>query len=173
MTAPERRITRNGSASIDGYRDFMSMFPTGVAVVTALDLYGMPHGLTCTALASVTLNPPTLLVCLHTGSGTLAAVRARGVFAVNLSHSGARGTAELFGSATTDRAGSAGCIAPAITRSSSVRSPVLSTPTTSRRCCTGCGGSPSGRQSSEAGPAPPGRLAAGVRAPSHITPRPR
>jgi hypothetical protein len=54
-----------------------------------------------------------------------------------------------------------------------VRSPVLSTPTTSRRCCTGCGGSPSGRQSSEAGPAPPGRLAAGVRAPSHITPRPR
>jgi flavin reductase (NADH) len=81
----------------------MSMFPTGVAIVTALDLYGVPHGMTCTALASVTLRPPTLLVCLNSGSGTLAAIRARGIFAVNLLHSGGRGAAELFGSAAGDR----------------------------------------------------------------------
>jgi flavin reductase (NADH) len=87
----------------DGYRDFMSMFPTGMALVTAVDLYGVPHGMTCTALASVTLCPPTLLVCLNSGSGTLAAVRARGIFAVNLLDSGGRGAAELFGSAAGDR----------------------------------------------------------------------
>jgi flavin reductase (DIM6/NTAB) family NADH-FMN oxidoreductase RutF len=86
-----------------GYRDFMSMFPTGVAIVTALDLCGLPHGMTCTALASVTLHPPTLLVCLNADSGTLAAIRARGIFAVNLLHSGGRRTAELFGSAAGDR----------------------------------------------------------------------
>jgi len=103
VTAPEREIARDGSASIDGYREFMSMFPTGVAVVTAIDRRGMPHGMTCTALASVTLCPPTLLVCLGATSGTLAAVRASGFFAVNLLHSGGRRTAELFGSAAPDR----------------------------------------------------------------------
>lgn len=103
MTAPERRITRENGASLDGYRDFMTMFPTGVAVVTAVDRDSRPHGMTCTALASVTLRPPTLLVCLNTSSGTLAAIRASGAFAVNLLHSGGRQTAELFGSATPDR----------------------------------------------------------------------
>lgn len=74
----------------------MSSFPTGVAVVTAVDGAGEPHGMTCTSLTSVTVEPPTLLVCLDVRSGTLAAVRAGGWFAVNLLRDGARKTAELF-----------------------------------------------------------------------------
>jgi flavin reductase (DIM6/NTAB) family NADH-FMN oxidoreductase RutF len=78
------------------FRTLMGSFPTGVAVVTALDPAGQPHGMTCTSLTSVTVEPPTLLVCLDVRSGTLAAVVSGGWFAVNLLRDGARSTAELF-----------------------------------------------------------------------------
>jgi flavin reductase (DIM6/NTAB) family NADH-FMN oxidoreductase RutF len=97
-------VARPGEQAGD-FRMLMSRFPTGVAVVTALDRSGVAHGMTCNSLSSVTLRPPTLLVCLGIGSGTLAAVRAGGGFAVNLLHAGARRTAEVFSSAEPDRFG--------------------------------------------------------------------
>ncbi|MGI5500324.1 flavin reductase family protein [Lentzea sp. CA-135723] len=86
-----------------GFRSFMAGFPTGVAIITAVDADGTPRGMTCSSLCSVTLAPPTLLACLRTGSPTLAAVLRRGVFAVNLVHGEARATAELFASGAQDR----------------------------------------------------------------------
>ncbi|XVQ85659.1 flavin reductase family protein [Microbispora siamensis] len=87
------------------FRELMSCFPTGVAVITAFDRDGAAHGMTCTSLASVTLCPPTLLVCLRCDSGTLAAARARGSFGVNLLHAEAREAAEIFSSPVPDRFG--------------------------------------------------------------------
>ncbi|MEU8150838.1 cation:proton antiporter [Nonomuraea sp. NPDC048901] len=74
----------------------MSMFPTGVAVVTTLDGKGVPHGLTCSSLSSLSLEPPLLLVCVHNRSGTLAALRDSGAFAVNLLHHEGGEAAEAF-----------------------------------------------------------------------------
>lgn len=96
---------RPRGASADEYRDLMSAFPTGVAVVTSIDESGRPRGMTCSSLSSVTLEPPTLLACLRTGSATLRAVRHHGGFAVNLLHARGRGAAELFSSAVEDRFG--------------------------------------------------------------------
>jgi flavin reductase (DIM6/NTAB) family NADH-FMN oxidoreductase RutF len=87
----------------DTFRNFMSAYVTGVTVVTSLDDHGRPHGLTCTSLTSVTLAPPMLLVCVNLRSGTLAALRSRSGFVVNLLHDGGRPVAELFASATADR----------------------------------------------------------------------
>nr|QXL90849.1 flavin reductase family protein [Streptomyces sp.] len=87
----------------DRYRTLMSGFPTGVAVVTGLDDHGEPRGATCSALCSVTMVPPTILVCLKAGSSTLAAVRDRGWFALNLLHARARAAAEVFSSPVADR----------------------------------------------------------------------
>lgn len=87
----------------DEYRDLMSNFPTGVAVVTSLDAGGRPRGMTCSSLVSVTLRPPTLSVCLRNASGTLEAVLAHGRFAVNLLGARGRRTAELFSSPVPDR----------------------------------------------------------------------
>ncbi|MBB4965421.1 flavin reductase family protein [Saccharothrix violaceirubra] len=81
----------------------MAGFPTGVAVVTAVDADGTPHGMTCSSLCSVTLLPPTLAVCLRRGSPTLAAIQRRNFFVVNLMHDEARITAELFASGEADR----------------------------------------------------------------------
>jgi len=78
------------------YLDLMSAFPTGVAVVTSRDADGTPRGMTCSSIASATLLPPTLLVCLQIGSGTLEAITANGGFAVNLLHEGGQRAAEVF-----------------------------------------------------------------------------
>jgi flavin reductase (DIM6/NTAB) family NADH-FMN oxidoreductase RutF len=95
------------SASCDitpaGFRSLMAGFPTGVAVLTALDLDGRPWGMTCSSVCSVSVDPPTLLVCARDGSPTLGAMLRRGTFTVNLLHHGARPTAELFASGDPDR----------------------------------------------------------------------
>jgi flavin reductase (DIM6/NTAB) family NADH-FMN oxidoreductase RutF len=90
-------------AGADPFRTFMSTFCTGVAIVTAFDLAGRPHGLTCTSLTSATLEPPTLIVCLNVASGTLAAIEEGGRFAVNLLHEHGRQAAEVFASPAADR----------------------------------------------------------------------
>lgn len=87
----------------DGMRQLMAGFPTGVGIVTAFDTESRPWGMTCTSLASVALEPPTLLMCLRNGSPTLNAVLSAGEFAMNLLHQGARATAELFASGAPDR----------------------------------------------------------------------
>ncbi|MGH3510976.1 MAG: flavin reductase family protein [Pseudonocardiaceae bacterium] len=87
----------------DDFRTLMSVFPTGVAVVTTLGQDGSPQGMTCSALASVTPYPPTLLVCLRLRSRTLEAVEAHRRFAVNLLHAKARPVAVLFSSPMADR----------------------------------------------------------------------
>lgn len=87
----------------DGMRQLMAGFPTGVGIVTAFDAAARPWGMTCTSLACVALEPPTLLTCLRGGSPTLRAVLDAGEFAMNLLHEGARSTAELFASGAPDR----------------------------------------------------------------------
>lgn len=89
--------------AMDAFRGLMSAFPTGVAVITSVDERGRPHGMTCTSLSSVTLDPPTLLLCLDIRSGTLAALRASGSVAVNLLHSRGRQAAEIFASRSAAR----------------------------------------------------------------------
>ncbi len=57
---------------------------TGVTVVTSLDHERRPVGTTASAVSSLSLDPPLLLVCLERRSVTLDAVRTHGVFAVNV-----------------------------------------------------------------------------------------
>ncbi|HEX2419433.1 MAG TPA: flavin reductase family protein [Micromonosporaceae bacterium] len=86
-------------ASSEDFRSLMGTFPTGVAVVTAMNSSGQPRGMTCSSLCSVSLTPPILLVCLRHGSSTLEAVLDQGRFSVNLLHSESQVVAELFASA--------------------------------------------------------------------------
>jgi flavin reductase (NADH) len=91
------------AAAPDRFRAMMSAFPTGVAVVTTTDVDGRPHGMTCSSVCSVTLEPPTLLVCLRAASPTLHAIQRVGVFAVNLLHGDGETIARLFASGLSNR----------------------------------------------------------------------
>ncbi|MFD9887629.1 flavin reductase family protein [Streptomyces alboflavus] len=85
------------------FRSLMAALPAGVAVVTATDTDGKPWGMTCSSLASVALDPPTLLICLRGASPTLDAALSSKAFAVNLLHDEARAAADLFASGDPDR----------------------------------------------------------------------
>ncbi|AOS62355.1 flavin reductase family protein [Actinoalloteichus hymeniacidonis] len=105
---PERGTDLDGPEPQDAaddvrFRLLMAGFPTGVTVISTLGRGQAPMGMTCSALCSVSLGPPTLLACLRAGSPTLAAIRRRRVFAVNLLHEAAQPVAELFGSGAPDR----------------------------------------------------------------------
>jgi 4-nitrophenol 2-monooxygenase / 4-nitrocatechol 4-monooxygenase, reductase component len=86
MTHAELSTARAFGQSLvhaDDFRHAIGHFPTGVCVVTtAVD--GQGFGATVSSLASLSLEPPMLLVCLKHTSKTLRAVKRRGAFVVNL-----------------------------------------------------------------------------------------
>ncbi|HEY7076109.1 MAG TPA: flavin reductase family protein [Solirubrobacteraceae bacterium] len=65
------------------FREVVGHFATGVAVVTARR-DGVDHGLTASAVASLSLEPPMLLVCLNRASVTHGALWAAGAYGVNV-----------------------------------------------------------------------------------------
>lgn len=76
--------TPEAELSGDTFRRVMGVFPTAVTVVTSLDADGDPRGLTCSAMASVSADPPLVAVCVNRRNGSLAAIRRSGGFALNL-----------------------------------------------------------------------------------------
>lgn len=84
------------------YRDAISRFLTGITVVTTR--YGThTHGITVSAVASVSLEPPTLLVCLNRQSSTCEAVARAGHFVVNVLAEDQLALARHFASKTPDK----------------------------------------------------------------------
>ncbi len=73
----------------------MAAIPTAVTVVAAIGEEGAA-GATANAVASLSLEPPLMLVCLDRGSRTLAAVRASGRFSVNVLADGDERLARAF-----------------------------------------------------------------------------
>jgi flavin reductase (NADH) len=80
----------------DRYRDVMSALPSGVVIVTAFGSDGLPRGLTVTAFAAVSLQPPLALVCIEKTSNTLPAVQHTQGFTANLLASGREELARLM-----------------------------------------------------------------------------
>ncbi|MEU9988674.1 flavin reductase family protein [Streptomyces sp. NPDC048045] len=95
----ERAVTR------DAFRALMGSHPSGVAVIATADAQGTPYGFTCTALCSLSLDPPQLLVCAGNNGSTLPVLAARGAFTVNLLHSAGRRAAEAFAGPAAERFG--------------------------------------------------------------------
>jgi len=62
----------------------MGCLAAGVTVVTTVDRQGEPWGLTATAVCSVSLAPPLVLVCIDHAADCYAAFREARGFAVNL-----------------------------------------------------------------------------------------
>jgi 3-hydroxy-9,10-secoandrosta-1,3,5(10)-triene-9,17-dione monooxygenase reductase component len=65
-------------------RHALGHFATGVTVITSVGPDGEPVGTTATAVASLSLEPGLLLVCLDWRSATLRAILGHRAFAVNV-----------------------------------------------------------------------------------------
>lgn len=68
----------------NGFRKVMGWLAAGVIVVTTRDRQGQPRGLTATAVCSVSLTPPLLLVCIDHTADCYEAFQDAEAFAVNL-----------------------------------------------------------------------------------------
>jgi flavin reductase (DIM6/NTAB) family NADH-FMN oxidoreductase RutF len=71
------------SLTSDEFREVISHFASGVTVITAL-AGDRPFGTTASAVTSLSLEPPMLLICMNKQSETGRAVAAAGHFAVNI-----------------------------------------------------------------------------------------
>ena len=65
------------------FRDIIGRFATGVTVITT-EYEGRPYGTTASAVSSLSLEPPMLLICMNKSSTTGQALAAAGRFAVNI-----------------------------------------------------------------------------------------
>lgn len=66
------------------FRELLGSFATGVAVVTAQDAQGAPVGMTASAIASVSLDPPLLLVCVWEAADFHAVIAQAEHFCLNI-----------------------------------------------------------------------------------------
>jgi flavin reductase (DIM6/NTAB) family NADH-FMN oxidoreductase RutF len=73
-----------GQVSSAEFRQAMGHFATGVTVVTSVGDDGEPVGTTASAVTSLSLDPPLVLVCFDRTSQTLRAIRRHGAFVVNV-----------------------------------------------------------------------------------------
>ena len=80
MTAVEEST----EVSASEFRHAMGHFATGVTVVTSIADDGEPVGTTASAVTSLSLDPPLVLVCFDRASLTLRAIRSHGAFVVNV-----------------------------------------------------------------------------------------
>jgi len=68
----------------DDFRRLLGHFPSGVTIVTTSDADGRPAGLTVSAFASLSLEPPLVLVCVDHKAQSYPALKDNRGFAVNV-----------------------------------------------------------------------------------------
>jgi flavin reductase (DIM6/NTAB) family NADH-FMN oxidoreductase RutF len=86
----------------DVFRDVIGHFATGVSVITAR-VEETDYGVTVSAVCSVSLEPPMLLVCLNRSSRTQGAVSRAGSFVMNVLGREQSEIARRFASARDDK----------------------------------------------------------------------
>lgn len=94
---PFNQADSTGDAERD-LRIALGRFPTGVAVVTALDADGMAIGLTVSSFNTVSLEPPLVVWSLQLTSRHLASFDATTTYAINVLSDLQRDVSNLFAS---------------------------------------------------------------------------
>lgn len=91
--------------SISGgrYRDALAAYPSGVTIVTSGSTARAPAGVTVSAFAALSLDPPLVLASLRKSSRTVALIRERRAFAVHVLTAEQAALARRFATDGTDK----------------------------------------------------------------------
>ena len=84
------------------FRDVIGRFATGVTVITSRHA-DLDYGMTASAVSSLSLRPPMLLVCINRASPTGDAVRRSGAFVVNVLDEDQADLAHRFAMPSSDK----------------------------------------------------------------------
>jgi flavin reductase (DIM6/NTAB) family NADH-FMN oxidoreductase RutF len=85
------------------FRQLLGRFATGVTVLTTRDHLGFPIGMTASSLASVSLDPPLLLVSVDRGHDMHAALQAAERFVLNVLSADQEAISRRFAAERPDR----------------------------------------------------------------------
>jgi flavin reductase (DIM6/NTAB) family NADH-FMN oxidoreductase RutF len=91
---PERSAAE---VTAEAFKAGLSRWASGVAIVTARSGHRV-HGMTVSAFASVSLDPPLVLVCADKSSNTLGLIAEGGCFAANVLARGQEALSNRFAS---------------------------------------------------------------------------
>lgn len=84
-------------------RHAFGTFVTGVTVIATVDADGTPRGMTANSFASVSLDPPLLLVCVGKSASSYPAFEQAGRFSVNLLSDAQIDVSNLFASKSPEK----------------------------------------------------------------------
>ena len=87
----------------DLFRDLLGRFATGVTVLTARAADGRPFGMTANAVASVSLDPPLVLVCVDRTRDIHDVLRVAPRFALSVLAEDQEAVSRRFAEDTADR----------------------------------------------------------------------
>ena len=87
----------------DAFKGALANLAGGVVLVTTSAEGGEASGMTATAVCSVSVEPPLVMVCMNHATATHRAVHASGVFALNFLAAGAETLARRFASNRPDK----------------------------------------------------------------------
>lgn len=91
------------SISAARYRDALAAYPGGVTIVTSANAARTPAGVTVSAFAALSLEPPLVMVGLSKGSRTMTVIHERGAFAVHVLTAEHAALARRFATDGTDK----------------------------------------------------------------------
>jgi len=91
-----------GEALAGEFRSAMRALASAVSIVSTTH-DGQRFGMTATAVASMSMSPPSLLVCVNQAASLHAPLLASGAFCVNILHAWQSALAQAFGSKQVDR----------------------------------------------------------------------
>jgi 4-nitrophenol 2-monooxygenase / 4-nitrocatechol 4-monooxygenase, reductase component len=86
----------------DQFKQVIGHFASGVSIITVRN-NGIDFGITASAVCSVSVDPPMLLVCVNKSTGTCNAISASESFTVNIVNESQKDLALRFARANTDK----------------------------------------------------------------------
>ncbi len=103
MSDPNTNVSHQSSVAETLFRKACGHFPTGVAVVTALNGEGQPIGLTSNSFTSAALSPPMVLWTIGPNSRSFESFAAASFYAVHVLNEGQRELAAHFAGRSDDK----------------------------------------------------------------------
>lgn len=96
------------SVDQSAFRSVLGRFATGVTIVTTLDRRGRDAGMTVSALSSVSLDPPLILICIDHSASIYNTLSKATSFVVNILSEGQEALARRFAEKGANRFGGIG-----------------------------------------------------------------
>ncbi len=104
-SGPDTERASEGTIDPDRFRAALAHLAAGVVIVTTRDTDGEPHGMTATAVCSVSVEPPLVMVCMARDATTHGVVTRSGIFALNFLSVSGEDLARRFATQRSDKFG--------------------------------------------------------------------